>query len=300
VAWEQELTNSDAIRLAYVGSAGRRLLRREAGMLATGISAASMATNHGTSDFHALEAGYRRRMARGLEGIANYTWGHSIDNGSWDSAVALVTPDYGAIRDRGASSFDVRHSFAAALAYESRGLGSAGLGRRLTADWKIQAIARTRTGFPIDVLETENTLGLGWDNYRRPDLVPGVPLWTADPNVAGGRRLNADAFLTPAGVQGTLGRNAISGFGMFQADAALRRRFALDDATSLELGLACFNVANRANPGDPVRYRNNVLFGEPLSMLNVMLGSGSPRSGLIPAFQLGSPRSVEIGLKLRF
>jgi hypothetical protein len=31
-----------------------------------------------------------------------------------------------------------------------------------------------------------------------------------------------------------------------------------------------------------------------------MLGNGSPRSGLTPAFQVGSPRSVEIAVKLRF
>jgi len=35
-------------------------------------------------------------------------------------------------------------------------------------------------------------------------------------------------------------------------------------------------------------------------MLNLMLGNGSPRSGLTPLFQPGGPRSVEIGLKLRF
>jgi hypothetical protein len=101
-------------------------------------------------------------------------------------------------------------------------------------------------------------------------------------------------------MQGTLGRNALSGFGMVQADAALRRRFPVGDSASLEIGLACFNVANHLNPADPVRYRNSSFFGQPISMLSLMLGNGSPRSGLTPAFQLGGPRSVEIGLKLWF
>jgi hypothetical protein len=145
------------------------------------------------------------------------------------------------------------------------------------------------------VLEGENALGLGWDNYRRPDLEAGVPVW-----LPGGRQLNPAAFRAPAGMQGTLGRNAITGFGMFQADAALRRRFPLADARSLEIGIACFNVANHASFADPVRYRNSAFFGQSVSLLNLMLGNGSPRSGLTPAFQVGSPRSVEIAVKLRF
>ena len=153
---------------------------------------------------------------------------------------------------------------------------------------------RARSGFPVDVLDVENALGFGWDNYRRPDIVAGEPLWRPD------GRLNGSAFRTAGGFQGTLGRNAISGFGMWQADAAVRRRFPLADSASLEIGLACFNVANRANRGDPVRYRNSPFFGQSVSMLNLMLGSGSPRSGLTPAFQLGGPRSVELGVKVRF
>jgi hypothetical protein len=300
VAWEQEVAGAGVVAVSYLGSAGRRLLRREAGMLASGMASYSVATNDGVSDFHAMEVTYRRRLARGVEAIAGYSWGHSIDNGSWDSAVLLTAPGYPAGRDRGASSFDVRQSFSTALTFDSRGLGRAGLMRRLTADWKMQAIARARSGFPIDVLESQNPLGFGWDDYRRPDLVPGVALWIADAGVPGGRRLNLAAFAVAAGLQGTLGRDAITGFGMFQADAALRRRFPLADSGSLEIGLACFNLANHANPADPVRYLDSPFFGQPVSMLSLMLGNGSPRSGLTPAFQLGSPRSVELGVKLRF
>jgi hypothetical protein len=145
------------------------------------------------------------------------------------------------------------------------------------------------------VLENENALGLGWDNYRRPDLVPGEPVW-----LPGGRELNPRAFRAPLGMQGTLGRNAIPGFGMAQVDAAVRRRFPIADTASLEVGVACFNVANHASFADPVRYRNSAYFGQSVALLNLMLGSGSPRSGLTPAFQVGSPRSIEVVMKLRF
>jgi hypothetical protein len=51
---------------------------------------------------------------------------------------------------------------------------------------------------------------------------------------------------------------------------------------------------------DPVRFVANPLFGEPASMLNLMLGSGTPASGLAPMLQVGGPRSIQVGLRLRF
>ncbi len=63
-------------------------------------------------------------------------------------------------------------------------------------------------------------------SLQRPNLVSGVPLWIADPNVAGGKRINKAAFATPTGaVQGNLGRNALRGFGATQVDLTLRRQY---------------------------------------------------------------------------
>jgi hypothetical protein len=64
--------------------------------------------------------------------------------------------------------------------------------------------------------------------------------------------------------------------------------------------MEAYNALNRANPADPVRFLDSPYFGRPLSMLNLMLGSGSARSGLTPAFQIGGPRSLQFSLCLRF
>ena len=54
----------------------------------------------------------------------------------------------------------------------------------------------------------------GATSVQRPNLVPNIPLWISDPNVAGGKRINKAAFTNPTGpVQGTLGRNVLNGFG---------------------------------------------------------------------------------------
>ena len=49
-----------------------------------------------------------------------------------------------------------------------------------------------------------------------------------------------------------------------------------------------------------MKYLSSPLFGQSTSMLNLMLGTGSPGSGLAPMFQIGGARSVQVGVRARF
>jgi hypothetical protein len=291
IAYERMFGISNFVSAAYVASSGHRLLRYE-GMPQPGSALAQylVATNHGASAYHGLELQYKRRLSRGLQGIAAYTWSHSIDDGSSDSGVYLADP---AATARGSSSFDVRHNLTAGILYTVPGAS------KYLSGWETSAVLRARTGFPVDILTTENFLGLGFDDYQRPDLAPGEPVWIPSETI-GGRRLNPAAFRTPRGAQGSLGRNAIAGAGMSQVDVAVERRFPVARTLALDLRLEAYNVLNHPNAADPVRFLDNPLFGVPVSMLNLMLGSGSARSGLAPAFQIGGPRSVQVQFRLRF
>jgi hypothetical protein len=167
--------------------------------------------------------------------------------------------------------------------------------------WSVDGIFRARSGFPITVLQAEQYIGINFANAFRPDLVANVPVWIGDPAAPGGRVLNPQAFLTTAaGRQGDLGRNALSGFGMSQLDVAVRREFRVADRRTIELRIEAFNVLNHANFADPVKYLNSPFFGQSTSMLNMMLGTGSPGSGLAPMLQAGGARSVEAVLRFRF
>jgi hypothetical protein len=147
----------------------------------------------------------------------------------------------------------------------------------------------------------EQALGEQFDNLGRPDLVPGQPIWIADPSVAGGRRLSPAAFsVSPAGQTGTLGRNAIYGNGLIQLDASLRRDFTLFRGLSLEAGLSVFNVFNHPAFADHVPFLSSPWFGQSTSMQNLMLGSGTPNTGLPPLFQTGGSRSAEFNFRFSF
>lgn len=297
---ERALAGRQVISAGYVGSSGVRLLRREFGGAESSETLwLVLATNRGRSAYHSLQLQYRKPMARNLQALAAYSWSHSIDNSSSDSLLHWTRAGLSAAQDRGASDFDVRHSVSLALSYEITAPG-ASLWRRFSRGWALDSIVRARSGFPITVLASEYALGLGFANAFRPSLVAGRPVWLDDPAAPGGRRLNPAAFQVQAGAQGNLGRNAIAGFAMHQVDAALRRPLLASERCSLLFRIEVFNLFNHPNFADPVRFLASPLFGVAPSMLNRMLGTGSPGSGLTPAFQTGGARSFQFSLRLSF
>jgi hypothetical protein len=290
---ERSITAQDLVYLGYAGAEGQDLIRREVGGPgSTPTAYVALTTNHGSSSYNALIAQYRRRVSRGLEALVSYSWSHALDNASSDAFLLWAGPGSDPARDHASSDFDLRHSLSAALNYQLPGVAKG---------WSLATMVRAHTGFPITVLSAEQYMGIDFMNAFRPNLVPGVPLWIPGGAFPGGEQLNPQAFqAAPVGQQGDLGRNALAGFGMWQMDLSVRREFRIAERRALDLRIEAFNLLNHPNFADPVRYLNNPLFGQSTSMLNMMLGTGSPASGLAPLLQNGRPRSVEAVLRFRF
>lgn len=119
IALEQSLGSSQSVSLTYIGAIGRDLLR------ATNLfnpnptfQFVSVTDNSATSDYHALQIKFQRRLSRGLQALGSYTFSHSIDSASTDAiANYLNTPGSFANpnMDRGDSDFDIWHSFTGGL-----------------------------------------------------------------------------------------------------------------------------------------------------------------------------------------
>jgi hypothetical protein len=298
---EHSIGNAHVVSASYVGSRGRNLIRRELGGQPEDVDTLQLllATNHGNSYYHGLQLQYRGRLSERFQSILSYSWAHSIDDSSSDSALQLAGDGLAANTDRGSSDFDVRHVFTGAVTYAIPARWKNSRMAPLVRNWAMDGILRARSGFPLTVLDSENLMGLSFANAYRPSLLPGVPLWLSDGNTPGGKSLNRAAFLTGSS-QGNLGRNSIYGFNMWQTDLALRREFLFRDQRSLQLRVEAFNLFNHPAFADPVRYLSSTLFGQPQSMLNLMLGTGSPGSGLTPILQTGGPRSFQMVLRFRF
>lgn len=302
MALEQPLDGGQSLSVSYVGAAGRRLLRQTAVLKPSpDFSVVRLVTNTSLSDYHALQTVYARRLSQGLQAHVAYTWSHSIDDDSDDSATGLlIVGSFNTRTERGPSSFDVRHSLSGAFSYDLPGPARAGAAATLLRDWSLDAIFRARSATPVNIIRTTGVFTGDLVDALRPDLLEGVPVYLDDSTAPGGRRLNPDAFRATVGRQGSLGRNALRGFGLSQLDIAVRRQFPLGEAARLQVRAEFFNVFNHPNFGDPVGDLNNRLFGLSVQTLARSLGTGGVNGGLSPLYQVGGPRSVQLALRLSF
>jgi len=303
VAAEQSLGNSQSISLTYVGATGRNLLRTT--LLSSpnaDFTNVYVTDNTATSDYHALQVKFQRRLSKGLQGLASYTFSHSIDIASTDAftlvntASSLAHPNI----DRGSSDFDIRHSFTAGVAYNPPAPNWNRLARATLSGWSVDAFVLARSAPPVDVIGSIEAAG-GTLLYPRPDVVPGQPLELFSSQYPGGKIFNAAAFTpAPAGEQGDFGRNVLRGFGATQADVAFQRQFLLTERLNLRFRAEFFNIFNHPNFGPPNNSLTDPLFGHSTQTLASSLGSGGANGGFNPLYQIGGPRSVQLALKLAF
>ena len=300
VSVEQGLGMYQTISMSYVGAIGRRLLRQE--LLANAnpsFGAVRVTRNSATSDYHSLQLQFIRRLSNGLQAVGSYTWSHSIDIASSDFSLKVPVTRIDPNIDRGSSDFDVRHSFTAAITYALPVNTDNNIARQMLRDWSADAIYRARSSTPVTPVFFQRLFGVAAS--KRPNLVPGVPIYLNDAAVAGGRRINRAAFVAPPpNQQGTLGRNSLRGFTASQLDFSLRRQFKLTERYKLQFRADFFNIFNHPNFGDFDSLFESPTFGESTQMLGQSLGSGGIEAGFSPLYQIGGPRSIQLALKLGF
>jgi hypothetical protein len=284
----------------------------------------SFRSNAASSSYTALTAVARYRMRRGQTQVA-YTWGHSIDNqsdplqGTFDdlqfsrasntnrgSNRAGFTQQFESGADRASSDFDQRQNL---VAYSIWNVGltrdASRLKKLVLADWQLAGMAGFRSGFPFNLIADGFPACPGSSVSpssatvilrNRPSLLPGAdPFLSQRAPVPGGYQLlDLAAFCNPGpGVVGNLGRNALTGPGLWNVDLSiaksLRPRF-LGESGSIQARADLFNAFNHANLGNPGAFGNPALLG---------------RQGVQPSFPSVTPldqlaRRVQLQLKIVF
>ena len=293
--------------MSYVGSKGTNLLQLSYVNVInplTGLrpypafSQISWRGNIGNSSYNALALSLKRNFSRGLLVSANYTWSHSIDDGSNGSGDGDYLPAQnvscwpgGAAQcgEKASSAFDARQVFNANFIYELPfGVGKPylsqnGFARAVFSYWQISSIFIARTGFPVN-LTTSGTGADGNTNSQRPNLVPGQPLYLA------GGTFNPSAFCTPGTKDplypggtcpsgfGDVPRNYLRGPGFWQSDWALSKRFPVTEQVQVQFRAEVFNIANRAQFANPNGLVSAPDFGRIYLPLNTTpIGMGTPR-----------------------
>ena len=297
VALEKSFGGKQALGVTYLGQAGRDQLRKSATAQPnsnfTGVF--YLTQNDALSNYSAFQVQYRRPLSGRVQALVNYSFSHALDNVSDDYVSGLSNTVISSKNDYASSDFDVRQSVSGAVTWEVPSEKRIAWLAAITRGWSLDGMVVARTGFPMNARAFLGASKLA-QQFTRPDLVAGEPIWIPNGQAPGGKILNPNAFAIPPTIrQGTEGRNNIRGFGFTQVDLSLGRLFSLGDRIRLQFRADAFNVLNHPNFANPAGL---IQFGarefQSTKMLNQGLG------GLNPLFQGGGPRSLQLSLKLTF
>ncbi len=312
-ALQQSLGKSQAFTLSYVAARGRRLLEQQrvhAQPFNPNFSYIIFSETGLTSDYDALQVQFQRRLTQGLQALASYTWGHSIDYGSQNASLPYL---------RGSSDFDVRQNFTSALSYDIPGTTRSRLGRMLLQHWGLDDRFTMRSAFPVTLTGApvvDPATGRVYNSGL--NVVAGQPLYLygsgceaiydSGRGCPGGRAINPNAFALPSGctpfscppgtTAGDAPRNFARGFGAWQMDVALRREFPIHEKLRIQFRAEAFNIFNHPNFGTVgstlCSAGPGCTFGQATATLAQSLGT------LSPLYQMGGPRSAQFALKVLF
>jgi len=324
LALERGLGEKQTLTASYIGSTGRRLIQTfNAFSRSPNFATANLVTNAATSDYHALQLQFQRRLSQGLQALTFYTWSHSTDDASAGSIIGNNSNAFlpGVTNsNRGPSDFDIRNAFSAGLTYQIPAPKTRALTDVVLRGWSIESFITARSAPPVTVYDGA-FFSLQNDTARvRPDVKPGVPFYLfgsqclqAPPAgfgqpCPGGKGFNPNAFTPPPTDakgnpirQGDLGRNALRAFGATQWDFAVHRDFPIRESLKLQFRAEMFNSLNHPNFAPPVSNTVGSQFGRSTQMLGQYLGgSNVGGGGLSPLYQIGGSRSVQLALKLQF
>jgi hypothetical protein len=260
----------------------------------------------GFSNYNALQAKFEYR-GRDLTVLSAFTYSKAIDNvGQVLETTNGGSPNPQDIRnpenDRGASSFDQRFNSITSYVYalpfgKGKRFGGQmpGVLDAFIGGWEASGTTTLTAGQPLNIRYGDTQFFLS-DNQPdflggvalRPNLVPGVGLrFPEDQRIQPGfvQYLNPAAVSLPTADQpfGTLGRNVVYGFPLYQTDFAMQKNFAikpLGEQSRLQFRAEFFNIFNKTNFGSPTLDRRNGAYGRVGSTFD--------------------PRIIQLALKLYF
>jgi len=230
-----------------------------------------------------MQVSLDKRFSRGFSGGAHYTWSSFIDdasdifNPSAFGDVAVSQDSFDRRADRGRSTFDRPHRFAANFVYELPFYqGQAGVRGRLLGGWQVASFLTFQGGSPFTALNggdpalaLQGISGLV-GNAIRPNLATTLDLSRMSveelyrmrgPVTAAGNALfstlapcvrMADSnSCLPAARVGNAGRNILRSDGIAQVDLGILKSVRIKETQQLQFRADLFNLSNTRNFGIP-------------------------------------------------
>jgi hypothetical protein len=261
---EQQISPAMVVRFAYVGSESYHqsvVINRntQVNWVAPYPNFSNILEDNSfaTASYNALQLGFDRRMAHGLQVQSNFTWSHAIDLAG-SSNISYGTPELGdpfnMNWNRGNSSMDMPWNWVTNFVYQAPGFKNQNkLVQEILGGWELSGIITWQTGNPFSVMSGANNSGTNlW--LDRADSVPGVPTNMGNGShwdwAYGNGYFNKSAFTNGASF-GDTGRNAYWGPHVFTSDAAIMKAWNLGEGIKLQFRWEAFNVTNHPNFANP-------------------------------------------------
>jgi len=256
LTFEREIVSGTALEVAYAGSKGTHLQRRydinqayrelELRQLRpyAGFTSIQIISDSSNSIYNSGSVTIRRRFSKQFMARASYTYAKSIDESS--NTGGTIQYNFSSAQDsrnlrgeRGRSDFDIGHTFAGLISWESKASR-----HLLLRNWQISATSTIYTGPPF-------TPKLGTFDYTnggasRPDRIgkgaletPTVDQWF-DRGMFPPVPLGSYRF-------GSSGRNILDGPGTVNINTGLSRRFRFGEDRAAQFRLESQNLLNHPN-----------------------------------------------------
>ncbi|HMG36895.1 MAG TPA: carboxypeptidase regulatory-like domain-containing protein [Blastocatellia bacterium] len=334
---QREITPTLGVMVGYFGSKGTNLrLSRNLNQLVHGVRPflkipdsspispgkglgnITEVDHPGNSSYNALWLTVNKRLSKGFQFNASYTFSKSLDFNSLNSQGVVVQDSNNVRGDYGLSDFDARHRFVVSAIYELPFKGN-----RLVEGWQVTTIAQLQSGNPVNLFvgtalqlvpgaaagsafgQLNGTAFTGVATLRPdvlgPIVVTGTPnQWfsnkVCDPRLASACPAGS-TFALPVSVVGNaavghfgnLGRNVIIGPDFKNLDFSVLKTTKITESVRLQFRTEFFDLFNHPNFGQPGR----------------VVQQGSATFGVIqntrfPTGDFGSSRQVQFALKLIF
>jgi hypothetical protein len=302
VQWE--FAKDFVLEVGYVGSKGTKLLQ----VITLNQPAYNRATNSFTlplgsafsaqkntaggiqqvqtssnSHYDSLQTSVTKRFSRGLQFLASYTWGKSIDyySGSAVNELAALPGDqFNWKTNRGLADFDRRHRFVYSFVYDlPKSNSESGFARAILNNWEVNGILTLQSGTPFSVIQVPDN-----NTVQRANFAPGF-----SGSITGSgsttSRLNqyfntaafkpsnlTGGFFDPNAPFGNTGRNILIGPGQKNFDFSVVKFIPITESVKAEFRTEFFNLFNWTNFANP-----NSNISVPLTFGRITATSSGPR-----------------------
>ena len=217
-------------------------------------------TTDGNSTYHALQARFEHRFARGLSFTAAYNWSHMIDDQEDETngeRCRCQDPRHRGINEKASSILDIRHRLVVGYVWELPFTANLqGVSQAVLGGWALGGIINVQSGSPFRIYQSADTQNNDSVGSARPNLVPGqnpsLPSSERDPT----HWFNTAAFTPERSLYGNTPRNPLVGPGLNTWNLSAHKAFKMPwlEGHQLEFRGELFNAFNKpqfANPGAP-------------------------------------------------